>query len=90
MYAAIAYTSFQLTHITREDCAVQVEQAMAANRPKNILQHPHLRHLGELWHLSVSGQWHSWQCSQKLSGPFLRAVMQVFKQWWSTGRQKHS
>jgi len=26
---------------------------------------------------SVSAQWHSWQCSQNLRGPFLRAILQT-------------
>ena len=28
-----------------------------------------------VWHISVNVHWQSWQCSQNLCGPFLRAVL---------------
>ena len=49
-----------------------------------LLQHSQLRHQGEFWYVHVSAWWHSWQCSQKLCGPFLRAVLLTnVKRWWS-------
>jgi len=43
----LAYTSFQLMHITREVHAVQNVQAMAARRRQNLLQRSQHRHQGE-------------------------------------------
>ena len=39
MYVAIAYTSFQLTHITREDCAVQVARAGNGSQQTKKIYH---------------------------------------------------
>ena len=70
-FRQLAYDSFQLTHMTHDDHAFWVERA----RRKTLLQCSQLCHQGEFRHLSVSAQWHWWQCSQNLHGLFLRAVV---------------
>ena len=42
---------------------------------KKLLQYSQLCHQGEFWHLSLSAWRQSWQCSQKLHGLFVRAVL---------------
>ena len=64
--------SFQLTHMSGDDDAVQL---IEPRRPNRRLQRSQRCHNGEFRHISISTRQRSLQCKQNLRGPFLRATL---------------
>ena len=73
--------SFQLTHMSRDDHAVQflsIDQVRASHGGQTedkTLQRSQPCHKGEFWHVSISARQWSVRCGQNLCGPFLRATL---------------
>ena len=80
----LTYGSCQLTHMSRDDHAVQLIEPWQPKRRQNIiylhedktlLQHSQRCHKGEFRHLSISARQQSLRCGQNLRGLFLRAAL---------------
>ena len=76
----LANGSFQLTHMSRDDHAVELIEPWRPRRRQNIITA--LTTLPQGWH----------QCGQNLRGPFLRATLPdcALERWPTTRRQKGS
>ena len=67
--------SFQLTHMSCDDHAVQLTEPWWPKRGRTLLQRSQRCHNGEFRHVSISTRPRSLRCGQNLRGPFLRATL---------------
>ena len=88
----LTYGSFQLTHMSRDDHAVQINWSShgGPNEDRTLLQRSQRCHKGEFRHVSISARQRSLQCGQNLRVPFLRATLldRTLERWRTTGRQR--
>ena len=74
----LTYGSFQLTHISHDDHAVQSSHG-GQNEDRTLLQRSQRCHNGEFRHVSISTRQRSLRCGQNLRGPFLRATLPIVR-----------
>ena len=67
--------SFQLTHMSQDDHAVQLIEPWQPKRRQTLLQLSQRCHKGEFRDVSISARQQSLQCGQNLRGHFLRATL---------------
>ena len=73
----LADGSFQLTHMSRDDHAVELIEPShgGPDKDKTLLQHSQRCHEGEFRHISISARQRSLRCGQNLRELFLRATL---------------
>ena len=71
----LAYGSFQLTHVSRDDHAVELIEPWRQDEDKTLLQRSQRCHKGEFRQVSISARQRSLRCGQNLHGPVLRATL---------------
>ena len=91
----LAYGSFQLTHMSRDDTLFNRSSHGGQDEDKALLQRSQRCHKGEVQHVSISARQQSLRCGQNFRGPFLRATLPMTvgssaRAMMDTGRQKCS
>jgi len=84
--------SFQLTHMSRDDHAVQLIEPWRPKRRQNIITVLTTLHKDEFQQVSISTRQWSLRCGRNLRGLFLRATLldRALKRWRTMGIQKSS
>ena len=71
----LVYGSFQLTHMSRDDHAVQLIEPWRPKRRHNVIAALTTCHKREFRHVSISARQQSLRCGHNLRRPFLRATL---------------
>ena len=85
--------SFQLTHMSRDDHAVELIEPWRQKRRQSVITALTTLPQGVFRHVSIGARQRPLRCGQNLCGPFLRVTLpdRALERWRrTTGRQKDS